>query len=149
MVGQPRAASPRQGCCFCAARDFIHSRTETGRRSFKTTPPSHAVCASQSAKWIFAFDQNRCNDSGWRQVGKVPPVAFLLVHAARCPGPRFPFDAPVPTSQVWEFHNGLRMPGVPAEMVTYPREHHGFRERAHQIDLLTRILAWYDEYLKS
>ncbi len=25
----------------------------------------------------------------------------------------------------------------------------GFEERAHQIDLLTRILAWYDKYLKD
>jgi dipeptidyl aminopeptidase/acylaminoacyl peptidase len=58
-------------------------------------------------------------------------------------------DERVPTSQGWEFYNGLRMLGVPAEMVTYPREHHGFRERAHQIDLLTRLLAWYDKYLKE
>ena len=58
-------------------------------------------------------------------------------------------DERVPTSQGWEFYNGLRMLGVPAEMVTYPREHHGFRERAHQIDVLTRILAWFDRYLKS
>jgi len=57
-------------------------------------------------------------------------------------------DERVPTSQGWEFYNGLRMLGVPAEMVTYPREHHGFRERAHQIDVVTRVLAWYDKYLK-
>ena len=36
-------------------------------------------------------------------------------------------DERVPTSQGWEFYNGLRMLGVPAEMVTYPREHHGFQ----------------------
>jgi dipeptidyl aminopeptidase/acylaminoacyl peptidase len=58
-------------------------------------------------------------------------------------------DERAPTSQGWEFYNGLRMLGVPAEMVTYPREHHGFRERAHQIDLLTRLLVWYDKYLKQ
>ncbi|MGA3167829.1 MAG: S9 family peptidase [Terriglobia bacterium] len=58
-------------------------------------------------------------------------------------------DERVPTSQGWEFYNGLRMLGVPAEMVTYPREHHGFRERAHQVDVLTRLLAWYDKYLKQ
>jgi dipeptidyl aminopeptidase/acylaminoacyl peptidase len=57
-------------------------------------------------------------------------------------------DERVPTSQGWEFYNGLRMLGVPAEMVTYPREHHGFHERAHQADVLTRLLAWYDKYLK-
>ena len=57
-------------------------------------------------------------------------------------------DERVPTSQGWEFYNGLRMLGIPAEMVTYPREHHGFRERAHQVDVLTRLLVWYDNYLK-
>jgi dipeptidyl aminopeptidase/acylaminoacyl peptidase len=58
-------------------------------------------------------------------------------------------DERVPTSQGWEFYNGLRMLGVPAEMVTYPREHHGFHERAHQADMLARLLAWYDKYLKQ
>jgi dipeptidyl aminopeptidase/acylaminoacyl peptidase len=58
-------------------------------------------------------------------------------------------DERVPVTQGWEFYNGLKMLGVPAEMVTYPREHHGFKERAHQIDLLTRVLAWYDKYLKN
>ena len=57
-------------------------------------------------------------------------------------------DERVPTEQGWEFYNGLRMLGVPTEMVTYPREHHGFHERAHQIDSLTRVMAWYDKYLK-
>jgi dipeptidyl aminopeptidase/acylaminoacyl peptidase len=40
------------------------------------------------------------------------------------------------------------MLGVPVEMVVYPREHHSFTERAHEVDLLRRILAWYDKYLK-
>jgi dipeptidyl aminopeptidase/acylaminoacyl peptidase len=57
-------------------------------------------------------------------------------------------DERVPVSQGWEFYNGLKMLGVPAEMVVYPREHHGFKERAHQVDLLKRVLAWYDKYLK-
>ena len=58
-------------------------------------------------------------------------------------------DERVPVTQGWEFYNGLKMLGVPTEMVVYPREHHGFKERTHQIDLLTRILAWYDKYLKN
>ncbi|MFB3920931.1 MAG: alpha/beta fold hydrolase [Terriglobia bacterium] len=57
-------------------------------------------------------------------------------------------DERVPVTQGWEFYNGLKMLRVPTEMVVYPREHHGFKERAHQIDLLTRVLAWYDKYLK-
>ena len=58
-------------------------------------------------------------------------------------------DERVPVTQGWEFYNGLKMLGVPTEMVTYPREHHSFKERAHQIDVLARVLAWYDKYLKN
>jgi dipeptidyl aminopeptidase/acylaminoacyl peptidase len=58
-------------------------------------------------------------------------------------------DERVPVSQGWEFYNGLRMLGVPAEMVVYPREHHGISERPHQLDLLRRVLAWYDKHLKN
>lgn len=57
-------------------------------------------------------------------------------------------DERVPVGQGWEFYEGLRMLGVPTEMAVYPREHHGFKERAHQIDLLKRILGWYDRHLK-
>lgn len=58
-------------------------------------------------------------------------------------------DERVPVTQGWEFYNGLRMLGVPVEMVVYPREHHMFTERPHQVDILRRVLAWYDKYLKN
>ena len=57
-------------------------------------------------------------------------------------------DPRVPTTQGLEFYNALQMLGVPSEMVTYPREPHGINERAHQADLLVRILGWYDSHLK-
>jgi dipeptidyl aminopeptidase/acylaminoacyl peptidase len=55
-------------------------------------------------------------------------------------------DVRVPISQGQEFYHGLRFMGKEAEMVTYPREPHIFTEREHQIDSLTRILAWYDAH---
>jgi len=55
-------------------------------------------------------------------------------------------DVRVPISQGQEFYHGLRFMGKDAEMVTYPREPHIFTEREHQIDSLTRILAWYDAH---
>jgi dipeptidyl aminopeptidase/acylaminoacyl peptidase len=30
----------------------------------------------------------------------------------------------------------------------YPREPHGIGEREHQIDLLNRVLNWFDTHLK-
>jgi len=58
-------------------------------------------------------------------------------------------DARVPVSQGWEFYTALKELGVPTEMVTYPREPHVFRERAHQVDLLKRVVEWFDKYLKQ
>jgi dipeptidyl aminopeptidase/acylaminoacyl peptidase len=57
-------------------------------------------------------------------------------------------DPRVPTTQGLEFYNALQMLGVPSEMVTYPREPHGINERAHQVDLMNRVLKWYDTHLK-
>ena len=57
-------------------------------------------------------------------------------------------DKRVPVGQAWEFYNGLKSLGIEAELVVYPREPHGIHERAHQVDLLERVLAWYDEHLK-
>jgi dipeptidyl aminopeptidase/acylaminoacyl peptidase len=93
-------------------------------------------------------------DLRWSRDGKM--IAFTLLdpdteaeQKAHKQGLHGEMDERVPTSQGWQFYNGLRMLGVPAEMVTYPREHHGFHERAHQADVLTRLLAWYDKYLKQ
>ncbi len=58
-------------------------------------------------------------------------------------------DQRVPVSQGLEFYNALKILGVETEMVIYPREQHPIKERAHQIDLMTRVLAWFDRHLKS
>jgi dipeptidyl aminopeptidase/acylaminoacyl peptidase len=33
--------------------------------------------------------------------------------------------------------------------VAYPREGHGIREEKHQLDMLNRIMAWFEKYLKK
>ena len=58
-------------------------------------------------------------------------------------------DTVVPVSQSWEFYRGLRMLGVHSELVLYPREWHAFSEPVHQLDVFTRMLAWYNRYLKK
>jgi dipeptidyl aminopeptidase/acylaminoacyl peptidase len=35
---------------------------------------------------------------------------------------------------------------VPTELVTYPREPHGFREPNHQVDKIERELAWFAKW---
>jgi dipeptidyl aminopeptidase/acylaminoacyl peptidase len=56
-------------------------------------------------------------------------------------------DARVPPGQAWEFYNALRAQGVDTELVIYPRQGHQFDERAHQLDLLNRLLGWFEKYM--
>lgn len=57
-------------------------------------------------------------------------------------------DTTDPPDQSQELYRGLKHYNVPTELVMYPREPHGFREEKHLVDRLTRIVAWYDKYLK-
>lgn len=65
----------------------------------------------------------------------------LILHGER--------DARVPLSQAIGFQRALRHYQTPVEMVVYPREPHGIRKRAHQLDLLRRVRAWYDLWLHT
>ncbi|HEY7910252.1 MAG TPA: S9 family peptidase, partial [Thermomicrobiales bacterium] len=58
-------------------------------------------------------------------------------------------DERVPFAQGQEWFAGLCRRGVPVEFVAFPRQPHAIEERAHQRTLLTRVLAWYDEYVKG
>lgn len=58
-------------------------------------------------------------------------------------------DLRVPISQGWELYRGLKVKDVPTEFVIYPREPHGLRERAHQLDFINRALDWFDRYVKG
>lgn len=57
-------------------------------------------------------------------------------------------DARVPKPQADELYAALKWKGVPTEYVTFPREKHGFAERAHRIETCTRLLGWFEKYLK-
>jgi dipeptidyl aminopeptidase/acylaminoacyl peptidase len=57
-------------------------------------------------------------------------------------------DTTDPLGQSQELYRGLKHYGVKAEFVEYPREPHGPREEKHNLDVLNRILAWYQQNLK-
>ena len=64
----------------------------------------------------------------------------LILHGLR--------DDVVPVGQSWEFYGGLKMLGKRAELVLYPREGHVFSEPGHQVNVLKRVLAWFNKYLQ-
>lgn len=68
-------------------------------------------------------------------------TATLVVHGKE--------DSRVPPGQAKELYRALRHAGTPTELVLYPREGHGLRERAHQIDFATRFLEWFDAHVKG
>jgi len=100
------------------------------------------------------FERDLGGSAPWDGAGPHPhaaisPISFarnvktpvLILHGEN--------DERVPLSQAVGFHRALREFGVPTELVVYPREPHGIRERAHQIDLLGRVRSWYDRWLNA
>jgi dipeptidyl aminopeptidase/acylaminoacyl peptidase len=99
------------------------------------------------------FEARLGGSTGWEGVGPHPhdarsPISFvqrvrtpvLILHGEH--------DERVPVSQGRFFARGLRAYGVPFELVVYPREPHAIRERLHQLDLLRRVRAWFDRWLR-
>jgi dipeptidyl aminopeptidase/acylaminoacyl peptidase len=56
-------------------------------------------------------------------------------------------DLRVPIVQAEQFYRALKKRGVPVVFLRYPREGHGIQEPNHQIDLVTRQIAWVDSHL--
>ncbi len=77
------------------------------------------------------------NRSPVREAAKVTTPTLILHGDA---------DARVHVTQGQEFHRALQVLGVPVRFVRYPREPHSIGERAHQIDLMRRIVDWLEKY---
>ncbi len=58
-------------------------------------------------------------------------------------------DAEVPITQSYEYWNALKRLGVKTEFVVYPDEGHFFFKRADQIDVMTRLVDWFNQYLQG
>ncbi len=57
-------------------------------------------------------------------------------------------DRRVPIQQAEEYFRALKGVGDEVIFVRYPREGHGITEPNHQIDLVGRQLAWFEQHLK-
>ncbi len=63
----------------------------------------------------------------------------LILHGAE--------DRCTPLGQAEELFKALVLNGVETELVVYPREGHGFREREHALDAERRTVAWFARHL--
>lgn len=98
------------------------------------------------------FEAALGGSTGWEGPGphrhdQLSPISFaskirtpvLILHGEN--------DTNVPIAQAEFFHRALRRFGVEHEYVVYPREGHSFRERNHQLDVLSRTRTWFDRWL--
>jgi len=56
-------------------------------------------------------------------------------------------DEEVPAPQAFEFYHAMQTLGVPSQLVVYADEGHGPRQPKNQIDILQRMVGWFDKYL--
>jgi dipeptidyl aminopeptidase/acylaminoacyl peptidase len=59
------------------------------------------------------------------------------------------YDGECPAPQSREFWHALKTLGVETQLVIYPGEGHAFLQPDHQRDVMERVLAWFDHYLKN
>ncbi len=58
-------------------------------------------------------------------------------------------DNDVPIAEAEQFYIALKDVGVETIMVRYPREGHGVREPAHQVDAVERSIDWYQAHFNG
>jgi dipeptidyl aminopeptidase/acylaminoacyl peptidase len=57
-------------------------------------------------------------------------------------------DEEVPAPQAFEFYHAMQTLHVPSQLVVYADEGHGPRRPKNQIDILTRMVDWFNKYLQ-
>jgi dipeptidyl aminopeptidase/acylaminoacyl peptidase len=102
--------------------------------------PSFEVLLGGSAAW---------DGPGPHRHAELSPISYA--HRVKTPvlslhGER---DERVPVSQGRFFARALRHHNAPFELVVYPREPHGLKERNHQLDAIRRTRAWFDRWLRE
>jgi dipeptidyl aminopeptidase/acylaminoacyl peptidase len=58
-------------------------------------------------------------------------------------------DVECPTPQSFEYWHALKQYKVKTELVVYPNEGHQFRDPAHAIDVMVRLLGWFDDNMPA
>jgi dipeptidyl aminopeptidase/acylaminoacyl peptidase len=103
-----------------------------------TTDIPYEMCMVHWDLWVFD-DPELCWDRSPIAHVSETNAPVLIVHGRD--------DHRVDPCQASEFYTALKEKGVDTELVFYPRESHGLSERAHRLDYMNRVLAWFDKHL--
>jgi dipeptidyl aminopeptidase/acylaminoacyl peptidase len=125
----------------------------------QTTRFKAAIMGAGITNWESYFGQNNIRDWQTAFFGSTPyddpqahraksPITYirqvqtptLILHGQE--------DHDVSLPQAYEMFVALKTLGVDTQLVTYPRENHPILEREHQLDLLARVAAWCDRYMR-
>lgn len=152
LIERGVADADRLGICGWSFGGFMTAWAVTQTDRFKA-----GVAGAAPTNWISKIGTTDIRPANEWNIGvvntepevvwKVSPMRYagqaktptLVVHGNS--------DVRVPVTQGWEFYNALHANGVDAEMVAYPRQGHAFHERAAQLDLLKRLIGWFEKYL--
>jgi dipeptidyl aminopeptidase/acylaminoacyl peptidase len=77
------------------------------------------------------------------------PIQFLRKERAPLLVMQGERDIRVPREEAAQVVDILKKEGRTVDAVYYPQEGHGFMKREDQIDEITRMVAWFDKYLKG
>ena len=77
------------------------------------------------------------------------PIQFLRKERAPLLVMQGERDIRVPREEAAQVVDILKKEGRTVDVVYYPQEGHGFMKREDQIDEITRMVAWFDKYLKG
>ncbi len=77
------------------------------------------------------------------------PIQFLRKERAPLLVMQGDRDIRVPREEAAQVVDILKKEGRTVDAVYYPQEGHGFMKREDQIDEITRMVAWFDKYLKG
>jgi prolyl oligopeptidase len=133
---------------------YLVAWTVSQTQRFNAAVMDYGICnllSCHGGEWnsyweVFQFDIDPYNQSDL--FDKKSPIYYarnvktptLIIHGKE--------DPCVPVEQAHEFFRALKELGIQTELVVYPREGHGYQERAHMIDSFQRHLNWFNEHMK-
>ncbi|MFD5091904.1 prolyl oligopeptidase family serine peptidase [Amycolatopsis thailandensis] len=155
LVDRGIADKDRIGLIGRSYGGFMSSWLVTQDRRFAAAVPISPVTDwySQAFTSNIASWGNRYLEADPETPGSLVHTRSPVLHASKARTPCLnvagALDRATPPGQAREFHQALRAHGVPSALVIYPEEGHGVRAYPAQIDLLARVLRWFDRYLTS